>query len=932
MEQKPLDRLRCVVERITYQSDGYSVLKCAAKGYSDLVAVVGMMPDAHVGSVLTLGGHWKIDSKYGRQFEVVTFEETLPATVYGIEKYLGSGLIKGIGPKFAKLIVNQFGKDTLNVIEESPDDLLAVPNIGRKRVDNIKKGWAEQKEIKNIMLFLQGHDVSTAHATRIYKAYQSDAIKVVTENPYRLADDIWGIGFKTADTIAAKLGMEKEKYVRLRAGLMYTLNKLSEDGHCYGTRDQLLETGSKLLDVEDNLLSMTLDEMIRTEDVCTTAIPASPTAAGGEENGDARAIYLPPFFFSEVGVAKRLKQIYAASASKPAAEQLSITPDIEYDEVQLKAIETAVTSKVMVLTGGPGTGKSTTTLGIIRAFAGQTILLAAPTGRAAKRLSEVTQMEAKTIHRLLEFKPPEGYKRDEKNPLEGDVLIIDEASMIDVILMYNLLKAVPDGMRLIFVGDVDQLPSVGAGNVLRDVIDSQAFPVIRLERIFRQAASSRIITNAHKINEGQFPDLSNSKGTDFFFQAVEAPEKAVDVIRDLVSKRLPRYYKVAPTDIQVLTPMQRGVVGAANLNQVLQGTVNPSTTDRWGGVTPELHRGGYTYRPNDKVMQIRNNYEKEVFNGDIGTIQSINVDDRTLIIRFDERSVEYDVTELDEIVLAYATTVHKAQGAEYPIVVMPVMMTHFAMLQRNLLYTGVTRAKKVLMLVGTKKAIAYCCKHVTVDKRNTLLAWRLNPLLAPPSLSTSEPSVGEVAGEASAPAVAEKGGRYIVFDVETPNHFNDRMSAIGISVVEGNQIIDEFFSYVNPEEPFDDFNTDLTGISAATVADAPSFPELWATIAPLFSSGILVAHNAQFDLTVLRKCLSAYGIKWKAEVEYTCTVQIGRRILPRQSHKLNEMCDYYGISLDHHQADSDSHAAAEILLRYMRDGVDVGKYIKTWRL
>ena len=394
MEQKPLDRLRCVVERITYQSDGYSVLKCAAKGYTDLVAVVGMMPDTHVGSVLTLGGHWKIDSKYGRQFEVVTFEETLPATVYGIEKYLGSGLIKGIGPKFAKLIVSTFGKETLEVIETTPDELIRVPNIGRKRVESIKRGWAEQKEIKNIMLFLQGKDVSTAHATRIYKTYGAESLKVVEENPYRLADDIWGIGFKTADTIAGKLGIGKDRFIRLRSGLLYTLNKLAEDGHCYGTRVQLLETGAKLLDVDESLLSMTLDEMVRTQDVIVTQIPELVAAApsGSAESGvnGAVAIYLPPFFYSEVGVENRLKKIYAASAAKPAAEQLSIDGTVEYDPIQLEAINTAVNSKIMVLTGGPGTGKSTTTMGIIRAFSGQQILLAAPTGRAAKRLSEVT--------------------------------------------------------------------------------------------------------------------------------------------------------------------------------------------------------------------------------------------------------------------------------------------------------------------------------------------------------------------------------------------------------------------------------------------------------------------------------------------------------------------------------------------------------------
>ena len=717
--QKPLERLRCVVERITFQSDGYSVLKCSAKGYSDLVTVVGMMPDAHVGSVLTLGGRWKIDSKYGRQFQIVTFEETLPATVYGIEKYLGSGLIKGIGPKYAKLIVNTFGADTLEVIESEPERLLEVPGIGEKRVERIRQGWTDQKEIKNIMLFLQGHDVSTAHATRIYKHYGAESIDVVRENPYRLADDIWGIGFKTADTIASKLGFEKSAYARLRGGLMYTLNRLAEDGHCYALRQQLTETGAKLLEVEEELLSPVLDRMIADRDVITAPVPESEDVA----------IYLPPFFYAEVGVQNRMRGIAAGEATVPRPAQVSMREDIEYDEIQLEAIRTALKSKIMVLTGGPGTGKSTTTLGIIRAFGGMRILLAAPTGRAAKRLSEVTGREAKTIHRLLEFKPPEGYKRNEDNPLEGDVLIVDECSMVDEMLMYSLLRAVPDSMRVILVGDVDQLPSVGAGNVLRDIIDSGAVPVVRLTKIFRQAAASRIILNAHRINGGEFPDLSNGAGTDFFFQKAEEPEKAAEIIVDLVKNRLPKFYHVPPQAIQVLTPMQRGVVGAANLNQLLQAAVNPPVKDFKGNPGPELHRGGYTFRTGDKVMQIKNNYDKEVFNGDIGTIEKIDPEDRTLTVRFDDRGIEYDATELDEMVLAYATTVHKAQGAEYPIVVMPVMMSHFMMLQRNLLYTGVTRAKKTLVLVGQKKAVGYCVRNVTVDKRNTLLAERLKGMV-----------------------------------------------------------------------------------------------------------------------------------------------------------------------------------------------------------
>jgi DNA polymerase III epsilon subunit-like protein len=435
-----------------------------------------------------------------------------------------------------------------------------------------------------------------------------------------------------------------------------------------------------------------------------------------------------------------------------------------------------------------------------------------------------------------------------------------------------------------------------------------------LTRIFRQAASSRIITNAHKINKGEFPELANRKGTDFFFQEVAEPETAAQLIVDLVSRRLPGYYHVPAQQIQVLTPMQRGVVGAANLNQLLQAEINPQKLpDKWGKGGEELHRAGYTYRVGDKVMQIKNNYDKEVFNGDIGVIQSIDPVERALVIRFDDRDVEYDVTELDEIVLAYATTVHKAQGAEYPIVVMPILMNHYVMLQRNLLYTGVTRAKKALMLVGTKKAIGYAVRNVTVDKRNTLLAERLRP-------SSSSP----------APKKKECGGRYIVFDVETPNHFNDRMSAIGVSVIEDGRIVDEFFSYVNPETGFDPFNTELTGISAATVADAPTFADLWPRLRELFERGTLVAHNAPFDMGVLKKCLHGYGIQWRERASYLCTVQIGRRVLPGMGHGLGDMCDYYGIELDHHKADSDSHAAAEILLRYMEEGVAVERYVRSF--
>ena len=766
-----MESLRCVVERITYQNEqnGYSVIKCRANGYQDLITVVGMMPEVHVGSVLQLGGSWRVDAKYGRQFSVESYEETLPATVYGIEKYLGSGLVKGIGPKFAQRIVQRFGKDTLEIIETDPDRLLEVSGIGKLRVERIKKSWQEQKEIKNIMLFLQGHDVSTSHATKIYKTYGNDSIAVVQENPYRLADDIWGIGFKTADAIAEKLGFDHKKPVRLRSGLLYTLNRLADEGHCYATRELLMKTGTELLSVEEPLLSAVLDEMILAQDVITEELPEGC----GESGTRAQAIYLPPFYFAEVGTAKRLAEICQGPGKfQPAPigleERISRRMGMQYDEIQIQAIRTAAASKILVLTGGPGTGKTTTTLGIIAAFreSGAKILLAAPTGRAAKRLSEATGMEAKTIHRLLEMKPPEGYQRNEENRLEGNVLIVDECSMIDIMLMYSLLKAVPDSMTVILVGDADQLPSVGAGNVLRDLIDSARFPVVRLTRIFRQAQTSRIITNAHRINSGKMPDISNGRQSDFFFADMEKEaikrglpegdsagiaETAAGEIVELVKTKLSRYFRIAPSEIQVLTPMQRGVVGASSLNQALQAAINPGDIG--------LRRGGYLFKARDKVMQIRNNYEKEVFNGDIGVIEAVDLEDRSLKVDFDGRRVAYDVTELDELVLAYATTIHKAQGSEYPVVVMPVLMNHYVMLQRNLIYTGITRAKKGLVLVGTKKALSYAVRNVTVEKRNTLLKERLQRALASRKRTyvPEQLSLLQTAAELSQPYLTEPG-------------------------------------------------------------------------------------------------------------------------------------------------------------------------------
>ncbi|MCC8150742.1 MAG: DUF4186 family protein [Lachnospiraceae bacterium] len=625
------------------------------------------------------------------------------------------------------------------------------------------------------MLFLQSNDVSTAHAAKIYRTYGNESIRIVKENPYKLADDIWGIGFKTADTIASKFGIEKDCFIRLRSGIMYTLNKLSESGHCYAGREQLIDAAVKLLDletarapegapartkpptefasqraasVEAPELEMTLDEMLRTSDVIK----------------DDDAIYLPPFYFSETGCAKRLIRLMKGERRvsldvEKVMREIESDSRIRYDEIQLQAIREAISSKVMVLTGGPGTGKTTTTLGIISAYrkAGCRIILAAPTGRAAKRMSEAVResralagrhpalrtgysmqncadgamarpasciedagqvMEAKTIHRLLEYKPPEGYQKNEEQPLEGDVLILDECSMIDVMLMYNLLKALPEEITLILVGDTDQLPSAGAGNVLKDIIASGSITVVCLTRIFWQAQGSRIIMNAHRINKGEMPDLRGGRDSDFFFAAKETNEEVVDLLVKYCTKNLPSYYHVnAFSDIQVLTPMQRGVCGAANLNQVLQEALNPGTIF--------LKRGGTQYRLHDKVMQQRNNYDKEVFNGDIGIISNVDMEENELTVDFDGRRVTYDVTELDELTLAYATTIHKAQGSEYPIVVMPFTMSHYVMLQRNLLYTGVTRAKKILVLIGEKKAIAYATHNETTTSRNTKLAERI---------------------------------------------------------------------------------------------------------------------------------------------------------------------------------------------------------------
>ena len=706
-------KLRCVVERITFQNpeNGYSVLKTTVKGYADQVTVVGTLPDICAGTVLLCEGQWHTDRKYGYQFLVSGYEEVLPADIYGMEKYLGSGLIKGIGPVFARRIVTQFREETLEVIDRDSRRLSEVEGLGPKRIKTIRESWEKQKDIRQVMVFLQGHGVSPTFAVKIYKEYGKQSIEKVKENPYRLADDIWGIGFKTADSIASNLNFAHNSLLRCRSGLVYTLNRLADEGHVFERKDVLIQKAAELLQtetqpIEEALVSMTGEEKLIEENNC---------------------IYLPSMYFSEKGTANKLLRLKNSPPLKPVPPEAEInrillSSGFQYEEIQREAIHCAATGKVTVLTGGPGTGKTTTVNGIITVLSAMKykVALAAPTGRAAKRMTEATGMQAKTIHRLLEFKPPGGYGRNSDNPIDADALIVDECSMIDIVLVNALLNALPPQIKLILVGDTDQLPSVGAGNVLKDIIDSEVFPVIRLTKIFRQAQASRIITNAHLINKGQFPDLSNSRGTDFFFIEMEDPDAIASEIVELVKTRLPKFCNTSGREIQVLTPMQRGVTGTVNLNTVLQHTLNPS--DEF------LSGGGRQFRKNDKVMQIRNNYDKEVFNGDIGVITALNLQERELTVTFDDRPVTYEASELDELVLAYATTIHKAQGSEYPVAVIPLTMSHYVMLQRNLLYTGITRAKKLLVLIGTKKAVGCAVRNQTVAKRNSNLRIRLtNP-------------------------------------------------------------------------------------------------------------------------------------------------------------------------------------------------------------
>jgi exodeoxyribonuclease V alpha subunit len=716
-----LVEIRGQLERVTFtnEDNGYTIAKLKVYGRRDLVTLVGNIMNPVPGEVMRVKGEWDNHPKFGEQFKVVFYQCMVPATTKGIEKYLGSGLIKGIGPVMAKRIVAAFSDKTLTVIEENSDRLVEVPGIGQARVNMIAKAWQEQKEIREVMVFLQGHGVSSTYAAKIYKQYGNDSISVVRENPYRLAHDIFGIGFLTADRIAEKMGFDKQSIERAQAGLIYALHEFSDDGHVFVPRPQLLSKAREMLEVESDILENALLPLAESRQIVLESLPTL--------DEPIEAVYLAKFHFSEVRAATRLKTLLNAPKAVRAIDvdkaiawvqgKLSIT----LAEKQVEAVQSAVTHKVSVITGGPGTGKTTIIRAIISIFTHLTkrILLAAPTGRAAKRMSETTGLEAKTIHRLLEYSMSHGgFQKNEDHPLVADLVIIDEGSMLDLILMHHLLKAVPDGAVLILVGDVDQLPSVGAGSVLKDVIASGEIPVVTLSEIFRQAGTSSIIVNAHKIIKGEMPTFMQNKNDDFFFFKSEDQEEALARVLDVVKKRIPQKFGFhSLEDIQVLTPMNRGAVGTSRLNEALQETLNPNAF--------ELVRGGRKYRVGDKVMQIQNNYDKDVYNGDIGIISSIDSEEQTISLNVDGRDIKYDFTETDELVLAYAISIHKSQGSEYPVVVIPVMTQHYVMLQRNLLYTGVTRGKKLVVLVGTYKAIGMAVKNNKIAKRNSWLFARL---------------------------------------------------------------------------------------------------------------------------------------------------------------------------------------------------------------
>ncbi len=761
-----MDTLSGSIERITFYNaeNGYSVLRLkpdqrpssAALSKDGMVTLTGNLPELAPGEHVRLQGKWLNNLKYGLQFQVEICEQTLPATTAGIQRYLGSGLIKGIGPRLAERIVACFGAQTLDVIEKQPARLLEVPDIGPHRSKLIALAWEEQKQVKEIMVFLHGHGVSTNLAIKIYKQYGDQALDVVQTDPYRLARDIFGVGFKTADRIARALGLPADHPSRIEAGVVYALGEMSNDGHVYSPRAELSGRAAELLVVPIELVEpaverLALDDRVRLD---LLPLPGEPdlSEAGAGRSAPHRvsetaavynqpAVYLTPFYVSETAVAERLSLLARAGPTLGISERLLQTvsdrmgdASDELSAEQISAIRMALTSPVSVLTGGPGTGKTTALKALITILesAHKTYALASPTGRAAKRLSEAAGRPASTIHRLLGFSPGEGFKYNGDNPLPVDFLVVDEASMLDLMLTHHLLKALRPGVHLLLVGDVDQLPSVGAGDVLRDVIASGLAPVTSLKVIFRQAAGSRIITNAHRIDQGLMPNFSPVQpgepvalAGDFFLFPAETAEEAAGWVLDVVCERIPNRFGLRPLDqVQVLAPMYRGPVGVNALNERLQAALNPP-----GPGKTEKSLFGQLFRPGDKVMQIQNNYEKDVYNGDIGRLARVDIVEHSLEVDYDGRNVAYDWSEADQLVLAYAISVHKSQGSEFPAVVIPLVTQHYLMLQRNLLYTAITRARKLCVLVGSRRAIGIAVKNNKVAERYTALEWRLKSFL-----------------------------------------------------------------------------------------------------------------------------------------------------------------------------------------------------------
>ncbi len=726
------------IERITYynEENGYTVAQVTPEGREYTVTVVGNLLEVSPGESLRLHGQWASHARYGRQFQVERYATVLPATATGIEKYLGSGLIKGIGPVTARRIVRRFKMDTLRVIEEDPQRLREVLGVGKQRVARITSAWEEQKAIKEVMLFLQSHNVSTSHAVRIYKTYGDASIDVVRNDPYRLARDIYGIGFLTADKIARELGLAHDSPQRVQAGITYTLSQMAGDGHVYAPQGELVHESRRILEVPPELVAegiegLASEQQVLVESMTYEAADDHPPATLLQEE---KAVYLPPFYYGEIGVANRLKTILNVEKSRLAFyqkadlervfEYLADEGGLSLNQGQQLAVQKALTNKATVLTGGPGTGKTTAVRTVIRLLEakGLSYALAAPTGRAAKRLAEATGRAAKTIHRLLEFKPRKGlqFQRSEENPIEADMVIVDEASMLDLLLTNNLLKAIHSESHLLLVGDVDQLPSVGAGNVLKDIIESGVAAVVQLEEIFRQTEGSLIIENAHRINRGEMPQFPK-EATDFFLFPAEDAERAADLVVDLVQNRIPRRFGMNPMeDVQVLSPMHRGAAGVGELNRRLQAALNPPAAGK-----AEHRRASQVFRAGDRVMQIRNNYDKEVYNGDMGRIISLDPVNQALAVRVDEQEVAYEFSELDELVHAYAVSVHKSQGSEYRAVVVPVLTQHYVMLQRNLLYTAVTRAKELVVLVGSRRATGIAVRNNQIMERHTALDARL---------------------------------------------------------------------------------------------------------------------------------------------------------------------------------------------------------------